>query len=970
VSLQLRADPQLYRYEYGPHANLTRATDSLGRETVYEYDTNDIDLLRVKQKNGTNYDLLWSATYNPQHLPLTVTDAAGQAWTYSYNAQGQLVTKTTPPRTGITENRVTTYSYDTNGYLQDATGPAAGWTTSLTYDGYGRVRTMTDVDGHTVTYDYDTLDRPTRFTYPDSTYEETVYNRLDAEKQRDRLGRWTHTFHDALRRAVASRDPMGRTTALQWESASSGGCGEGSCDGGADKLIDPNGNAKSWEKDLQGRVTREIRVDGSAIEVTYENTTSRVKQLKDPKNQLRAYEYFLDNRLKQITYTNAVQPTANVSLTYEPIFGWAQSMTDGTGTTTFAYHPIAVPPQLGAGRLTSIDGPLSGDTDKITLSYDELGRVVRQEINGAANVRTQGFDSLYRLTNETNALGTFAYGYDGVTSRPKTISYPATGQATTFDYLDNLGDHRLKEIHHQRSGGVTLSKFNYTTSAVGLITSWTQQADAAAATAYDYTYDPTDQLTAAVLKTTGATPSILKTYGYGYDKAGNRTAEAIDSTLITTAYSVANRLQSQQAGGALHFAGTVSEAATVTVSGQPAPMDAANRFAGTANVSSGANTVAVTATDPSGNARTNTYQVSVGGSAGSFTHDANGNLIADGSRTYEWDAEDRLTAVVQGTRRSDFSFDGAGRRVRIVEKDGVTVLSDQRYLWCGLAICDERDAAGTTVTRRFFAQGMQEGSDAYFYARDHLGSIRELTDITGALRARYDYDPFGRQTKVSGDKDAPFGFTGHFVHSPSGLLLAPYRPYSPALGRWLTEDPMGLAGGMNLYAYVFNGPTNAADPTGQNAVVVLAAVALVAAIVATAAVMTAWYGTKAVAETVSEMTTPQAPPPPLPPSVPTTTPPGPPPSGPSGGSGGSSTATSGGGGGGGPTATTAPPPGNIIPFPPGPQGRLARCYRIECGQFTCKYKCQSTTGRTWFQTRPNSSAKPCPRWYFILEGML
>ena len=115
---------QIYRYEYGPRGNKTKAIDPLGRETIFEYDTNDIDLLRVKQKNGFNYDLLQTYTYNTQHLPLTITDAAGQTTTHTYNAAGQILTKETPPRAGLTlAQRTTSYVYDANGFLQSITGP-------------------------------------------------------------------------------------------------------------------------------------------------------------------------------------------------------------------------------------------------------------------------------------------------------------------------------------------------------------------------------------------------------------------------------------------------------------------------------------------------------------------------------------------------------------------------------------------------------------------------------------------------------------------------------------------------------------------------------------------------------------------------------------------------------------------------------------------------------------------------------
>jgi hypothetical protein len=75
---------------------------------VYEYASNELALLKTKQKNGTTYDLLEEMTHNSGHQPLTVKDAAGQTTTRT--TQGQILTMVTPPRAGITENRSTTYS--------------------------------------------------------------------------------------------------------------------------------------------------------------------------------------------------------------------------------------------------------------------------------------------------------------------------------------------------------------------------------------------------------------------------------------------------------------------------------------------------------------------------------------------------------------------------------------------------------------------------------------------------------------------------------------------------------------------------------------------------------------------------------------------------------------------------------------------------------------------------------------------
>ena len=101
-----------------------------------------------------------------------------------------------------------------------------------------------------------------------------------------------------------------------------------------------------------------------------------------------------------------------------------------------------------------------------------------------------------------------------------------------------------------------------------------------------------------------------------------------------------------------------------------------------------------------------------------------------------------------------------------------------------------------------------------YYTTDHLGSIRELVDGDGTIRARYEYGPYGKRTKLDGDLDADFGFTGHYTHDASDLVLAQYRGYDPSVGRWLSRDPIEEEGGINLYGYVWNGPICAIDPLG------------------------------------------------------------------------------------------------------------------------------------------------------------
>ncbi|RYZ71970.1 MAG: hypothetical protein EOP09_03895, partial [Proteobacteria bacterium] len=131
----------------------------------------------------------------------------------------------------------------------------------------------------------------------------------------------------------------------------------------------------------------------------------------------------------------------------------------------------------------------------------------------------------------------------------------------------------------------------------------------------------------------------------------------------------------------------------------------------------------------------------------------------------------------------------------------------------------ERSATGALV-KLFYPQGVwiAATSQAYLYSSDHLGSVRDLYTPAGTVVASYDYDPYG-QLSVLGSETvkSDFGFTGHWRHNVAGqsfLWLAPLRAYDPTMGRWLSRDPVGEAGGLDLHGYVGNNPTSVVDPLG------------------------------------------------------------------------------------------------------------------------------------------------------------
>jgi RHS repeat-associated protein len=780
---------QRTRTTVNPQGHVTSRIDPLGRTTTYSYAANGIDLLEVRQTTGGADDVLARyADYTAGHQPQTVTDAAGQTTTLTSTATGEVATVTNA------RGETTTYAYDGDGRLTSVMGPVAGATTRYTYDGYGRVRMVT-TEGATVTTEYDLFDRPTAVWYPDGTVERTTYDRLDVATRTDRLGRVTRYVYDPLRRLAAVRDPAGRLVRHAYGPA-------------GDQLIDANGQATTWERDVAGRVVREVRADGlTTTQYTYD-VAGRLATVTDPKGQVTTYTYALDDAVTAIVWTEALVPTASVSYTYDAGYPRVTSMTDGTGETAYTYHPAG---QLGAGQVATVDGPLPDDT--IGYTYDVLGRVVGRTIHGAANAVTVQYDALGRVTEETTVLGTFAYAYDGASGRLAAVTSP-NGQTSTYDYLPAGQDHRLASLHHRLPGGATLSRFAYTYDAVGNILTWDQQAGEAAPMRWTYGYDAADQLTRAVQATTEATPQVVQRYAYGYDPAGNRRFEQIDDQVTAWTYDRLNRLLTQAGGGMLQVGGMVSEPAAVLVNGQVATVSGDLRFTGALPVVPGTNVFTITATDPSGNTATATYEVDVADAPRTFTYDANGNLTSDGTRTFEWDARNQLVAVSVGTHRSEFVYDGLQRRVRQVEKDDGATTADTRVLWCETAICEERAADGVTVTRRAFGLGEQINGQARFFTTDHLGSVREVTDSAGTLLARYAFDPWGRRTVTAGTDVTTVGYAAYKWQGNNAISLTLHRGYDAELGRWLSQDPIGLRGGSNLFAYAENDPVQFNDPLG------------------------------------------------------------------------------------------------------------------------------------------------------------
>jgi RHS repeat-associated protein len=179
--------------------------------------------------------------------------------------------------------------------------------------------------------------------------------------------------------------------------------------------------------------------------------------------------------------------------------------------------------------------------------------------------------------------------------------------------------------------------------------------------------------------------------------------------------------------------------------------------------------------------------------------------------------ENRLIQInYPGTgNNTQLNYDGLGSCVTIKETMSGTVTEQRDFVWCDDERCEVRNGlSGDALLRQFFGPGEVISGTSYHYSKDHLGSIREMTNSTGTIVWQQSFDPYGVLTTIVSTTAADFGFGGMYVHQRSGLSLTEYRPYSAGLGIWLSRDPIAATGETSAYSYAWNNPVRFIDPLG------------------------------------------------------------------------------------------------------------------------------------------------------------
>lgn len=280
------------------------------------------------------------------------------------------------------------------------------------------------------------------------------------------------------------------------------------------------------------------------------------------------------------------------------------------------------------------------------------------------------------------------------------------------------------------------------------------------------------------------------------------------------------------------YSQTVNTGATETITigasaSAPTCENSSLAFTGNPQLDSGVNIASIAAVNGSSTTTAKTYSINLssGASPATLTYDAAGNVTNDGTNSYSWDAENRLIEIIYpgSGNTTQFTYDPFSRCVEMVEAGStppVTGNATKQFVWNGGQRCEERDSSGNVV-KQFFPLGqvnyVSGTPTSYFYELDHRGDVVGVDSIVSgsfAQVASFGYDPYGNQTALSGSFLPDCSFAGLYQHGRSGLSLATYRAYNPSSGRWINRDPIGEAGGINLYVYVGNNPISGVDPSG------------------------------------------------------------------------------------------------------------------------------------------------------------
>jgi RHS repeat-associated protein len=738
-----------------------------GSEEVYVHDDKARLVRRVDLGGGEHLK-----AYDDQGRLIAEQDPLGAVTEYRYDEVGRLVALIPP------EDQPTSYEYR-NGFLHARYRGEAVWTWRR--NAQGDVTEAIDPDGQVTHYHYDDKGQLLSIRYPDTSRHVFVWNALGQLVEETLPDGGQRRFsYDALGRQLTRQDEHGAVTKSQWDAV--GRLIQTILPTGASRAYSYNAYGKiTAERDELGRITRyeylddlhlvsrRIHADGTQLKYRYDNAQLLLTEIENESGEKYQLDYTPGGLIRQEAGFDgqrmAYAYDLNGQLLEKTEFG-----ADGS-------QLITVYERDSAGRLLVKTLP---DGLKVEYRYDSLGRLIGVD-DGHDHPLEFEYDPQDRLITEHQGWGTLRYGYD------------ACGQLNRL----RLPDGSKLDYHHAKGGALTAIDLNGARLTTHQFAFGREQQRQQGQLLSDFAYDDQGRLQAHAVS---QQHQPLYRRDYAYSANGN-----LDHIADTRhgqrnyQYDPLNRLTRVR-----HTRDTPPESFAHDPAGN------------------------LLMQDRPGAAKVVGNRLLLQGDR-HYDYDAFGNLIRERRGTgqklvteYRYDCQHRLVGVTTPNgRTASYRYDAFGRRIAKTV-DGHTT----EFFWQGdhLVAESSREHYRSYVYEpgSFRPLAMLDGKGPrqacpFYYQLDHLGTPQELTDFGGEIVWSAKYNAYGKVTQLvfgGGEQlEQPLRFQGQYFDAESGLHYNRHRYYDPQVGRYLTPDPVKLAGGLNQYQYTPN-PTGWVDPLG------------------------------------------------------------------------------------------------------------------------------------------------------------
>lgn len=781
-----------FTYTYDSYGNLMSITGPDGFQASLNFDSRG-NLLSVTDANGrtsnAEYDILnrikkiidplnnsVEASYDAQGNPVSIKNKKGYNTLLGYDASNRLVQLTDPVSNknyvsydamdNITSiknalGNTLSYSYDSRNKLTGIKNPLNN-TTTINYDAKGNITSATLPNGQQLSYSYDNLNRLISVSDASGVVKTLSYDaNNNITGYTNGTGALTTASYDSRDRLSKITDPLGNSELYTYDKNDN-----------ITAVTDRNGFTKSYTYDGMNRIKSMTDNNGFTINLT-RDAGGNITSVKDQNNNITSYAYDNMNRLTKTTYPDGKFLEQSYDNKGNVI---SKKLTDGT-SITFQYD-----------SLNRVIGKTLPNGHQFTYAYDAVGKVVSaSNADGTINI---SYDALNRITAESSAGKTTRYSYN-ISGRTQSTIYPDSTTITkTFDTRN-----RLISISKNNT---TIASYQYNNANQVITKSFGNGITT------NLQYDFANRLSNFIT----ANGSIQNT-SFTYDNVGNKkTINRTNDPALSEQFTYDNGYRiTNYKRGIIGGATTIQNSYNFDAVG--------NRL--TANLNGSNTNYTVNNLNQITNSNNGSQNIN-------FLYDNNGNLIYDGFYHKSYDAESRLIKdSASASNVITYEYDAFGRKLKKYV-NGFPI----RYTYSGLAAIEERDGITDNIlTRTLFSNFLtpvvnEKSNVSYYYHQNELNSVEAITNPSGNLTERYQYDLYGKPSiynssnslitsSIAGNR---FGFTGQIYDSATSTYQFVYRSYSPSTGTFNQRDLIGYGDAMGLYQYVHNNPANGIDLLG------------------------------------------------------------------------------------------------------------------------------------------------------------